>query len=218
MTKQHFTDMLGYDVKQCPKCGKPHHFKLKVRTHVKADEKVALFGGAARISEVLLTCPDTDHMFTQIVPEPPFGQIIGVASEEDICQLAAAAPKQVDNEFSEWMKNSRTIALEFCKTMLSTSAGAIPIYFAVLKYLGFEKMEHTALNNITILPPVLFLVGGILYVLALLPRYEEISLDDFGGFRAHRLQQLNQYIIWGTFAFAVGTFLSIVILFYSLKQ
>jgi hypothetical protein len=217
MTKQHSTDILGYDVQQCPKCGKPHHFKLKMRRHVKADEKVSMFGAAAGKSEVLLTCPDTGQTFTQIVPEPPIGQIIGVASEEDICQLVPASLKQVDNEFSEWMQNSRTMALEFCKTMLSTSAGAIPIYFAVLKYLGFDKVEHTALSNITILPPVLFLAGGILYVLALLPRYEEVSLDDFGGFRARRLKQLNQYMIWGTLAFAVGTCLSIVILFYSLK-
>ena len=220
MITNNINEIIGYDLEKCPKCDEPHHFKLKVNVPAKADEKVMLFGGAAKESEVLFTCPNTNQKFTRLVPAPPHGEIAGLASEADISQLSPAIPKPspVDNEFKEWIKNSRKTALDFCKTMLSISTGAIPVFFAVLKYIGFEKIGSTGLAKFTILPPVFFLVAAILYVLALRPRYKGVTQSAFNAFRARRLGQLNQYIIWGTATFAGATGLAIAIFFYALSQ
>ena len=120
--------------------------------------------------------------------------------------------------FQVWVKNSRKVAFDFCKTMLSTSTGAIPIYFAVLKYIGFEKIGQTALGKFTVLPPVLFLLAAILYVLALRPRYDAVAPDEFNTFRARRLEQLNQYITWGSATFVGATGLAIAVFFSVLSQ
>lgn len=220
MTKEHIMKILDYDLTVCPKCGKPHHFKLKVSVPAKADEKVRMFGGTGGGSEVLFTCPHTNTKFTQSVPNPPDGEIVGLASETDIAQASAAmlTPSPVDDEFAEWIKNSRKTAVDFCKIMLSISTGGIPVYFTVLKYIGFENMSGTALAKFTILPTVFFLVAAMLYVLALRPRYEAVAQKDFNAFRARRLEQLNQFIIWGTATFAGATGLAIVILFYALSK
>ena len=218
MEEDKANEILGYDVEKCPKCDKPHHFELMVRVSTK--EKVMLFGGAAGGSEFLFTCPETNQKFTQIVPIPPQGEIVGLATEADVIQPADTVPNisPVENDFSEWIKNSRKVALDFCKTMMGTSTGAIPIYFAVLKYIGFEKIGQAELAKLTILPPVLFLIAAVLYVLALRPRYEAVALDEFNTFRARRLEQLNKYIIWGTTTFVVATGLSIAILFHALSR
>lgn len=220
MTNGHIMKILDFNLTVCPKCGKPHQFKLKASVAAKADEKVMMFGGAGGGSEVLFTCPDTNKKFAQLVPNPPDGEIVGLASEADIAQASAAmrTPSPVDDEFAEWIKNSRKTAVDFCKIMLSISTGAIPVYFTVLKYIGFENIGGTALAKFTILPTVFFLAAAVMYVLALRPRYEAVTQKDFKGFRARRLKQLNQFIVWGTVTFTGATGLAIVILFYALGK
>jgi hypothetical protein len=223
MPDEPFTTIIDHDVTPCPKCSKTHHFKLKGLGGKKPEEKVTLFGGtgaAARKSEILFTCPDTNQKFTQAVSEPAGVEIMGVASEADIALATAGPPAPVPGkgEFEEWAKKSRDTALDFCKTMLSTSTGGIAVYFAVLKYIGFEKIGSTALAKFTIFPPVLFLAAAILYVLALRPRHESVAPGDFGAFRKHRLEQLNRFIIGGTTVFISAIGLAIVMLFYALSR
>lgn len=227
MTNERVSTIIDYDVASCPKCNKAHHFKLKALVRRQAEAPVPIFGGAAeteqkseRESKVLFTCPETSTRFTYSVPNPVEGEIISVASEADIAAAAnvASAPPSSKGDFEEWAKKSRDIALDFCKTMLSASTGGIPIYFAVLKYIGFEKISGTALSKLSILPPVLFLLAAILYVLALRPRHELVAPSDFNAFRKRRLEQLNQFIIRGTATFIGAVGLAIVMLFYTLSN
>jgi hypothetical protein len=222
MTDNRITKILDYDLAACPKCGKAHRFKLKVLVQPEGEEKVPMFGGTAASggkSEVFFTCPDTNKNFTYLVPDSIGGEPIGLASEADIALATtkAQASSPSKSEFAEWVGKSRETALDFCKTMLSTSTGAIPLYFVVLKYIGFEKIGSTALSKFAILPPALYLVAAILYVLAMRPRYELVAQNDFNAFRTRRLERLNQFIIWGTAIFTGATGLAIVILFYGLS-
>jgi hypothetical protein len=100
--------------------------------------------------------------------------------------------------------------------MLSTSTGAIPVYFALMKYVGFERISGSLLARTGILPPFLFLLAGILFVLALRPRFAAVTEAEFAEFRAKRLSQLNTYILAGTILFASGICLAIVLLFVAL--
>lgn len=226
MTNERITTILDYEVAPCPKCNKAHPFKLRGLAQRKAEEKVPIFGGTGGIegtgrkSEILFTCPDTKKKFSYPVPEPVGVEIIGLASEADIAMATnvASTPSPIQSEFEEWAKKSRDTALDFCKTMLSASTGGIPVYFAVLKYIGFEKIGSTALSKFAILPPVLFLVAAILYVLALRPWYESVAPNDFNAFRKRRLERLNQFIVWGTAIFIGAVGLAIVMLFYTLSK
>jgi hypothetical protein len=223
MTDERVTTVIDYEIARCPRCNKAHPFKLRGLAERKAGAVVPLFGGTGdglRKSEVLFTCPETKEKFSQTVPNPADAEIVGLASEEDIAaaaRAAAAPPTSAKGEFEEWVKKSRDAAVDFCKLMLSASTGGIPIYFAVLKYAGFEKIGGTALSKFAVLPPVLLLSAAILYVLALRPRFESVLPDDFGAFRRRRLEQLNRFIIAGATVFAVALGLAIVMLFYTLS-
>jgi len=222
MTNERITTIIDYEVAPCPKCNNAHPFKLKGLAQ-QAEEIVPLFGGTGgteRKSEILFTCPDTKKKFSYSVPEPVGVEIIGLASEADIAAATnvASAPAPVKSEFEEWAKKSRDTALDFCKTMLSASTGGIPVYFAVLKYIGFETIGGAALSKFAILPPVLFLVAAISYVLALRPRHELIAPSDFNAFRKRRLERLNRLIILGTVIFIGAVGLAIVTLFYTLSK
>jgi len=192
----------------------------------RALERVPMFGGPGETestghkTEILFTCPNTKKRFSYPVSEPVDIEIIGIASEADIAMSinVASAPLPIKSEFEEWAKKSRDIVLDFCKTMLSASTGSIPVYFAILKYIGFERFDSTALSRFAILPPGLFLVAAILYILALRPRYELVVPNGFNAFRKRRLERLNKFIIWGTTIFIGAVGLAIVILFLTLSK
>jgi len=219
MPDERTTTIIDYDLAKCPRCSKSHHFKLKGLARPKPEEKVPLFGGTggARQSEILFTCPETNKKFTYAVPEPTGVEIMGLAAEADIA-LATATPAPAKGEFDEWSKKSRDVALDFSKTMLTASTGAIAVYFAVLKYIGFEKIGSTVFAKFTVLPPILFLVAAVLYVLALRPRHELVAPSEFSAFRKRRLEQLNRFIIFGTTAFIAAVGLAIEVLFYALSK
>jgi hypothetical protein len=222
---EHTIKILDYSVDRCPKCSKKHKYKLKAFLSVE-EEKIPLFGGPGGGSEIFFTCPNTKEKFTSLVPNPPNGEIAGQATEEDIALAESAPPaptvppstSPVEIEFIEWIKSSRTTAIDFCKIMLTSSTGAIPIFFAVLKYIGLEKINTAYLDKVGILPPIMFLIAAIFFVLALRPRYEAIEQKDFAAFRARRLTQMNRFITAGTFTFHSAIIFAIVLFFYVLNQ
>jgi len=219
---EHTINILDYSVDRCPKCGNKHEYKLKAFISAEK-EKISLFGGPGGGSEIFFTCPNTKKKFTSLVPNPPSGEIAGQATEEDIALAESAppaprSPTPVEIEFIEWIKTSRTTALDFCKIMLTSSTGAIPIFFAVLKYLGLEKINNAYLDKVGILPPIMFLIAAIFFVLALRPRYETIEQKDFAAFRARRLTQLNRFITAGALTFHAGIIIAIGLFFSILSQ
>src|SRR5208283_1079646 len=116
MATDYLTKILDYTVNPCPRCGEAHTFKLKVT------KKIVIFGGGGR-TETLITfiCPKTQQPFRKTVPNPGGGEIEGLASSSDIDIEHASHTTRVSSmeiEFEEWIKNSRTVALDFCKTMI----------------------------------------------------------------------------------------------------
>jgi hypothetical protein len=224
MTETRIITIVDFEVESCPRCGKSHPVKLKGYLKESAGQKIPLFGGPGtkkeRLPEMLLICPETQKKFTHQIPQEDGVEIVGLASETDLTLAAAArsANPTVKSDLDEWAKKSRDVAIDFCKTMLSASTGGIPLYFAVLKYLGFEKISDIAVSRFAVVPPMLFLSAAILYVLALRPRHELVTPLEFDAFRAKRLAQLNRMIIWATTSFLGAVCFAIVILFYIISQ
>jgi hypothetical protein len=70
---------------------------------------------------------------------------------------------------------------DFCKSMITICTAAIPIYLALLKLTGIEKFDYANLSKTLIvfflLPPFLYLVSCITFILGYLPRTGKFSLD-----------------------------------------
>lgn len=219
MSTEDITEILDYTVHECPRCGKKHDYKLKALVRAESTEEIAIFGGTGGKSEILFECPDTKRKFTQVVPNPQNREIISLATESDIKDSISTPPKTLlqaaESDFAEWIKNSRSVSIDFCKIMLTLSTGAIPIYFTMLKYMGFENISNITFAKIGILPPIMFLVAAVLFVLALRPRFETISQSEFATFRSSRLKQMNQFINAGALTFG-GAIAFTIMLFFSL--
>jgi hypothetical protein len=203
---------LTHEVLKCPRCGRPHAFLLSVRSK---PVKVPLFGGTGSTPGIAFTCPDTQEIFVEVVPDPPDGEIIGLSdgTQPTAASAVASAP---DADFAEWTKTSRSVAIDFCKTMITAASASIPLYFAVLKYVGVEAMTGSWFARLGLLPPALFLASTVVFAVGLRPRLAWIDERDFAAFRARRLVGLDRLIVAGLTLFALGAVVAIGLTFAAL--
>ena len=181
--------------------------------------------------DVVFLCPEMNQSFVMpitIEVSQDKEEIVGivamnpstqsVSSADDVLQMNTSTEKAglsndvMNKEFEEWVSSSAASAREFCKTMLTISTGAVPIFFTVLKYIGVEQASTPRLAWFGICPPSLFLISSILFIFALRPQYSTIaSLLAFEKFRKERLQKMNRYIRIGVGVFILAVFLAILI-------
>lgn len=205
---------LAHNVAQCPHCGLRHDFAVLVRQRALEAPGVVLFGGSGSSGQqIAFICPQTGKIISAFVPHPADGEIVG--PDDGSSAIEAQAPTEnvplapTDADYTEWIKQSRTIALDFCKTMLTASISAVPVYFAVLKYLGFERSNGSAAAQLVIVPPFLFLGAVVMFALALRPNFSRVAADSFEAFRAARLSQLNRLMLGGMATFVIGVLCAI---------
>jgi hypothetical protein len=207
------TRSIEYRVPRCPECRESHIFTLEIHYAT----KVALFGGEPPSSwDVILTCPIKKTTYTRHVSiKPNVDETISevaVASETPDPQAAVrASPDLMEVELQEWVKASAPTAHDFSKTMITTATGAIPLFFAVLKYLGAEKAVTPLSAWLGVVPPALFIASAVAFVIALRPQYELVDAATFERFRTSRLKLMNKLILLGTGAFLLGVLLAIVV-------
>ena len=173
-------------------------------------DAVPLFGGSGA-NEVGFSCQKTGQPFVQAIPNQPGVEIVGPADPSSASTVSPASSKAVDDGFVDWAKASRQTATDYCETMLTTSTTAIPVYYAILKYIGIDKIGTSFVALVGVIPPLLFLTAVILFVLALRPRFATLTVTEFATFRAERLRRLDQYITIGTIAFVIGVGLAIAL-------
>jgi hypothetical protein len=227
--------VLTHVVQRCPLCGRQHAISLRVRT--KTTTAPLLFGGTPTVDPEAM-CPVTREMFSispRLGEDDELVEVLGASVQAD--ELTAAdgpagkeadgpagkeadgpAGKEADDtEYADWLKASRGIAIDFCKTMLTSSAGAIAIYFAILKYLGTETFTTSTTGWLSAVPPVLFLASVATFALGLRPRLAAVHEKDFPAFRAKRMEQLNLFLTAGMVLFLVGLILAFVVFARALK-
>ncbi len=206
--------IIDHLVQPCPRCGGAHTYRLKGLVEKEDAKSMVLFGGPGDYAEWMLTCTVSNQVFAAQIPVPANTEITGLVTDEEMAQISPTeAVKDPDMaEMSEWVKNSRAIAVDFCKMMVTAALGAIPVYFAILKYLGLDTFKKTG-QQFYIIPPVLFLISMLLYMLGLKPKFDSISPGEFTAFRQKRLRLLNQCLITGTIVFSIAVISGILIFF-----
>jgi hypothetical protein len=189
-------------------------------------------GAARQTWDVVLRCPRVAQDFTWSVgiAPGPGERIAGLLEQRDDRsgvgtdrgegtdtwaggdspnRAAAEADPVLDREYDQWVAGSAGTAREYSRTMLTTALSAIPVFYAVLQYVGFGRVTRGPIRLIGLLPPVLFLLSAALFVAALRPRVSLVSRVDFAAWRANRFTEMNRWIRWGTAVFAAGVLTSL---------
>jgi hypothetical protein len=118
------------------------------------------------------------------------------------------------DEYADWVKQSRATGLEYGKNMLTTSSGAVAVYFAVLKYLGFENVSHSPTIYFTVFPSVLFTLATAAFAVALKPGLARVNRDGFRSLRDKRLASMNRFLAAGTTILVLGLAFAVVVYVY----
>jgi hypothetical protein len=209
---------MSHRVDPCPHCSQaPHDYAVVLQ------RKPLVFGGGSDQVTIAVPCPITgmpiqttivvpnNEQFERVVlPEQAAG-----AEEADGTEPPGPAPvsgdREADAEYAEWVTASRTIGLDFGKTMLTTSSGAVAVYFAVLKYLGTSELSKSFSGVLSAVPPVLFLVAAAVFAAALRPKLAPVGQADFAAFREQRLRQLARLLTAGSALFGAAMALALCV-------
>jgi hypothetical protein len=74
--------------------------------------------------------------------------------------------------------NSADALNKFSQSLVTLDSGLFAVYFAILKFLGIETVGSTIpiSTNYIALPPVLFILSLVAFVISIVPIYSKISL------------------------------------------
>lgn len=128
-----------------------------------------------------------------------------------VIQSAAISPhsKALYEAGKNILVNSLEAGREFCKSMIGTSTGAIPVYLGILTFMLPEKYVLGASAGWLIaLPAFGFLISVALFVFGYFPTMGNISLDDIDEIdheRTRIIQRRMTFIISGSIVFAIST-------------
>jgi|SRR5262245_15697743 len=227
MTSEQYR-LVSHSVDHCPHCGQRHDYAVELKP------APLVFGGGSDEARIAVRCPATGKPFQTtiaILASEEFVRVITrspadspkqqpQAGEADPQQLGTApvgaagsgsaqpsdkAGSAADSdEYTEWVKSSRNTGLDFGKTMLTASSGAVAVYFAVLNYLGTSKISKSISGILGALPPILFLASTAVFAAALRPRLAPLTRRHFQSFKDDRLRQLNRLLLIGTALFVVA--------------
>jgi hypothetical protein len=142
------------------------------------------------------------------------GQVAAPAEAGPTAQAPAvqASGDWVDEELKEWRKTTVATQRTYATTMLTTSSGAVAVYFAVLKYLGWEQANfETALVVLTVAPPVLLFCAAVAFALARRPSHTFVAPSEYAAFRARRVDEMHRRATTGTVLYVAALLLAVVI-------
>src|SRR5262249_11718715 len=117
--------LIPHEIAKCPHCQQSHVFQLLVRARAPAAPGVPEFGGWRGATTLAFTCPVKRRMINVPVPDLPDGEVVGIDETDRSTTVASSGSgpfvSPIELEFAEWIKASRTTALDFCKSMLTAS-------------------------------------------------------------------------------------------------
>jgi hypothetical protein len=117
----------------------------------------------------------------------------------------------VDVVIEEWVKASASTPREFCKAMLTACTAAVPVFFAVMKFLGAETAPVRWLAWSAVIPPILFVCAAITYAMAMQPKYTALTKDEFVKWHRDRLSYMNAAMKLATWLYGLAMASAIVL-------
>lgn len=113
------------------------------------------------------------------------------------------------------------IGRDFCKFMIGTSMGAIPIYLALVKFVLPEKYVPTVLVGLAaLIPAVLFLTAGVVFLIGYFPQAALASLDipdEIERERRATIRRRHRLSIAGFAVFCAAVLVGVIITVWLLR-
>jgi len=104
---------------------------------------------------------------------------------------------------------------EFCKFMIGTAMSAIPIYLGLLKFVLPEKYVPTLkVGLLALIPAILFLLSGIIFMLGYFPEEGRASLDlpdEIERERSSTVRRRQRISVIGFTVFCVAIMLGLLV-------
>jgi len=111
---------------------------------------------------------------------------------------------------------------EFCKFMIGTSMSAIPIYLALLKFMLPEKYVPTIqVGLLALIPAVLFLSAGVVFLIGYFPQKGIASLDipaEIEEERRKSVQRRYRLSVGGFSIFCIAVLAGLIVAGYMLRS
>lgn len=102
---------------------------------------------------------------------------------------------------------SVNVGREFCKFMTTTTLGAIPTYLALLKLTLPKDYSLRSFDELAFLvPPLLFLLSSIIFILGYFPQKGSLSLDLPAEIERERSTTIRRRQWHATIAFIIFCF------------
>lgn len=213
MAAEH-TRLARHTVEPCPQCGARHDYAIELR------QGPLMFGGSADQRVVTTAdCPTTGQLFETTITVPASDDFVRIVKPSEsgahsaaATDSAVAAPAQPQGgEYDDWLRASRDRGIDFGKTMLTASSGAVAVYFAVLNYLGSSHAARSVTGALSVAPPVLFLAATAAFALALKPHLAPVPRERFSAFRDERLRHLDRWMQSGLALFIAALVVALVV-------
>jgi len=104
--------------------------------------------------------------------------------------------------------DSIDVGREFCKSMTTTTLGAIPTYLALLKLVLPKDYSLQTYDEVSfLLPPLSFLIASTLFVIGYFPQKGALSLDlpaEIERERSKTIRRRYRYAIVAFLLFCIG--------------
>jgi hypothetical protein len=204
-------------VKHCPLCDKEHRYSLTLKGPGSElpTESVLIEEKKTEESTIIVTCPVKNTKYEAKVPSAHL-----VLSRIDVDEGKAEPLSPQDSVLCEvgdaMVKGSMETGRDFCKTMITLTTGSIPIYFALL---GFLLPRVATLPAYWLLlfmvPPVLFLIAAMIFLLGYLPKKHDVSLIELETVKKTYIDTVNRrrnLMIAGAAFFLIGYIITIIYL------
>jgi len=203
-----------FTIEDCPLCHQQHTYAVEVERSIinkVADVQTTIDIPGFQTHLRFFTCPVTDEVFEDEVPDR-HTTVIGVIVDEldDIPRRTRTAraltphSKALYEAGKTLLVDSIDVGREFCKFMVGTCSGAVPVYLGLLKFL---LPEHYVLSHVQGLllaaPAILFLTGATVFAVGYFPRNGRLSLELPAEIERERSDAINRRREWATMGFVV---------------
>jgi hypothetical protein len=105
-------------------------------------------------------------------------------------EVLSDTDKAIIEEAKKALVDSAETIKDFGRSMVTVVSGLFTVYFALLKFIGITSSKDIPNESIILLPPVLFIISLILFVMTILPLPGWLSLIFLSDIEKSRHQIL----------------------------
>lgn len=184
-------------ISPCPLCSGSHRYPVRVKRDIALGMVVAMPVQSTEVMHTrIFTCPEKGENFEAKVPlhETQTNIIREVSVEAPVTSQEITSARTLTPHTRALYEAGKTLFIEsietgreFCKFMIGSSAGGVPIYIGLLGLLLHDRHRpSTAHASLLLVPVILFLAAAIVACIGYLPKSAQLAMDVVDEIRGER--------------------------------